>query len=151
MPRPSRCLDPAKAPQTIHFAPVGDDTAAVADELIAAVKNSVTAERVVDTVNDINALIGRVEQCMAVDPDDVVPVASYDYLWELRLDDQASGVHIRIYVAEVNDYPHTLIALHAHAKFVGGTAADIKQRQNEATSLAAMRFKAGEKSRWGMP
>lgn len=150
MPRPSRCLDVANAPQVIHWAAVGGDPEVVSEELVSAVKLSVPPGQVVDAVSDIQALLGRIEHCQAVDPDDVVPVARYEYMWELRVDDKASGVHLRIYCAELPELPHTVIALHAHAKFVAGTDAEIKKRQDEAISVAALRFEAGEKSLWGI-
>jgi phage-related protein len=105
---------------------------------------------VVEAVQDLQALITRVERCVAVDPDDVVPVASHPNLWELRLNDHASGVHLRIYYAEVAELPHTVVALHAHAKFTDGTPSEIKQQQDEAISLAMLRFHAGVKGLWGL-
>lgn len=138
------------APQTIHWASVGGDSRAVVDELVAAVKASVPEARVRDTVLDVQALLERIEQCRALDPQDVVPVARHHSLWEIRLNDQASGVHIRIYCAELPDLPHTIVALHAHAKFVGGTEQEIRDQQDQAISLAILRLEAGRKTAWGL-
>lgn len=135
----------------LHWAKVGTDPRVVSRELVAAVEASVPAAHKVDAVQDLRALLERVEQCRALDPDDVVPVARHPHLWELRLNDQASGVHVRIYCAEVPELPHDVVALHAHAKFTDGSPSEIKVRQDQAISLAILRFDAGRRDRWGLP
>lgn len=150
MPRPSRCLDAARAPQVVHWAEVSGDRTVVSEELVAAVKESVDASLVVDTVQDVQALLTRVEQCQLGDPKDVVPVARHPFLWEIKLNDHSAGVHLRIYCAEVPELPNTIVALHAHAKFTAGSAGEVQSRQDQAISLAMMRFESGRKDLWGI-
>lgn len=149
--RPSRCLTEDNAPQSLHWAEVGGDRFVVSTELTDAIRSSVADSMVIEAVQDFRALLERIEQCRAIDPDDVVPVARHPQLWELRVNDQSSGVHIRIYCAELPELPHIVVALHAHAKFVAGTPADIKARQDEAISLAILRLEAGRRTWWGLP
>lgn len=149
MARPSRCLTPGNAPQKLHWLPVAGDPKVVAQEIQALV-DQLKPELRVAAAGSLIALMSRIEECHAIDPDDVVPVASFPYMWEYRVDDQASGIHLRLYGAEIPEYPNTIIVLHAHEKFVDGTAAEIKERQDQAMSLAAMRFIAGKSVSWGL-
>lgn len=147
--RPSRCLSPSRAPQVLHWATIGGDRTLVSRE-IQEVVDALDEPLRIDAAASLIALFGRIEQCLAVDPDDVVPVARYSYMWEFRINDHASGIRLRLYCAELDEYPNTVIVLHAHAKLVEGSPAEIKQWQDEAISQAAIRFEAGRREAWGL-
>ena len=149
--RHSRCLEKANAPQNVVFACIDGDERTVVREMQDAVRSSVAPEVLADAIGQLRALITRVERCEAVDPDDVRNISRDRDLWELRLDDQAFGVHVRIYVTEIPEFPHLLIALHAHAKFIDGTEEEIAAKQNAAIDEASRRWAAGRHDRWGIP
>lgn len=123
----------------------------VSRELSDAIRASVPESHRSDAIGQMRALIQRVEQCLALDPDDVIPVAQHRSLWELRLNDQAFGIHVRVYIAEMPELPHDIVALHSHAKFVDGDDEEIRAKQGAAIGVAIDRWTRGRNTRWGLP
>lgn len=149
--RQSRCLDPGNAPQEYFWAVIDGDPKAVAKELAAAIRAAVPAEQVVNVAADVNALLERIARCEAVQPDDVKPVTRHDHMYEFKVDDQASGVHLRLYCAEVPELPRHVVVLRVHQKVVEGDDEAIRKQQNAEIDVAIRRLDLGRRTFWGMP
>lgn len=149
--RPARCLDKANAPQQMHWAPIDGDPRRVSSELAQAIRFFIEGrEALEEAMGQMRALIGRVEQCVAVDPEDIVNITRDRELWELRLDDQAQDMHVRVYCTQIAPLPHVLIALHVQAKDVSLPDEEILEAQNDAIDEASRRWRQGREDWWGL-
>lgn len=148
--RPSRCLSTANAPQVMRWATIDGETEAPKKDLLRALVPLVPQAELADYWAWVMSTFRRVEHCLAVDPRDVKPVARHPHIWEIRIDDQPHGVHIRAYQAEVPELPGTLVILHAHVKLIAETDEETKALQDAAIFTAIRRFDLGRATRWGI-
>lgn len=148
--RPSRCLDRSNAPQVLHWATIDGVDEAPKKDLLTALVQVVPRSELTDYWPWVMSVFRRIEQCMAIDPDDVVPLARHMHMWELRINDQPRGVHIRVYQAEVPELPNTLVALHAHLKVIAQSEEETKRLQDVEIFKAIRRFDLGRQTRWGI-
>jgi hypothetical protein len=151
-PRDSRCLYIENAPQPIHWAVIpGEPAVKVAVELIGVVRSIVPRAAQVDAGADVIAMLERYSRCVAVDPEDVVPVAQDPRLWEFRLDLTTYGLLLRIYETEIDEVPGHLIALRAHHKIVvDGDDDETKSLQDAEIGVASARWDDGRPTFWGL-
>lgn len=148
--RPSRCLDTDNAPLELQWAVIESDPVFVKRALLLAVKDQVPQAALVDAWGEVQAILQRYEQCLAIDPDDIKPIARHAHLWELRIELEAYGVLLRVYEAEVPELPSSLVALHAHRKVIGATEDETKRAQDVEIFIAIRRFDTGRRDRWGL-
>lgn len=149
--KPSRTLDQKFAPQSIHWATVEGDRAAVARELIGVVKAEVAPEVQADAKAEVVALLERYEQCTAVQPDHIKQIRKDPRLWEMRIPAKAYRLLIRIYETEIDELPKHLVALRVHQKeIVQGDAAATRAAQNSEIDVASARWDAGRTTCWGL-
>lgn len=147
--RDSRCLYPVNAPQAIHWARIAGDARAVSQELVAVIRAAVPQAAMTDAVADVRAVLERFEQCRAVDPDDVKPIAQDSRLWEMRIELAAFILLIRIYETEVKELPGQIVALRVHQKQIGPDEASTKALQDAEIAVASQRWSAGYPDLWG--
>lgn len=148
--RDSRCLYPANAPQAIHWAVIDGDRRAVVSELETVVRDGVPSKALVDAWADLRALLERFASCLAVDPDDVKPIAQDERLWEMRLNIETYRLFVRIYETEISELPGHIVALRAHKKLVGVDEAETKALQDAEIAVASARWDSGRPHFWGL-
>ncbi|MER6936698.1 hypothetical protein ABTX24_18725 [Nocardioides sp. NPDC127514] len=119
-------------------------------DLISAVKETVPLAAQPEAKADVAALLERVEQCRAVDPDDVKPIAQHHCIWEMRLDIRTHGLCLRIYETEIAELPAHIVALHAHRKVISGSPEDIRAAQDKEILVASTRWDDGRPQFWGL-
>lgn len=133
----------------IHWAVVDGDPKAVKRDLLLALRSQVPKEAVIDAWADVNAILDRYRHCLAVDPDDIKPIASDNRIWEFRVELAAYNVLLRVYEAEDDRLPMALVALHAHQKQIGADADDTKHLQDAEIFVAIKRCDLGQADLWG--
>lgn len=148
--RHSRCIDPANAPQAWHWAVIQGDPTLVWRELVAAIEPHISKAERPDVIGSIKAVLERVEQCRAVDPDDVRNIERNRDLWEIRFQLEPWDLVIRIYETEISLLPNHIVALLSHEKVVDVAADEIADLQNAQIDEATRRWVSGRASLWGI-
>ena len=152
-PRDSRCLYEANAPQAIHWATLQDDpVVSVGAELIAVIRANTRSQVWADVAADVRAILERFQQCVAIDPEDIKPIAQDGRLWEIRIDLTTDGLLLRIYETEIPELPGNIVALLCHHKVVVyGDEAETRRMQDEKIGEARSRWDRGRPTFWGLP
>lgn len=122
------------------------------DELEAIASDSegwsgpIPAAEIEMRISELDAVIERARFGELVERTELKPVNADPELWEIRT--HMNNKEVRIYHAEPQAYEDLMVGLRAHFKWVGGSESEIWKIQNVEISLAARRFKDGQKRNW---
>lgn len=139
--RPSRTLAVKNAPQRFYWLTLeGQEAIASREVLLILGGFGLTQPKLRDLWSWTKSILLRVEACRAIDPDDVRPIWRDDRIWEVRIHYKAQKTLLRLYFAEIPQFPKHLLALHAHIKTIGEDDQETADAQNAAIAVAVKRL-----------